>query len=110
MCSQSRWLRAIPIRNDSPWEWRWLDELLVLTYLAQLRRHLFRRLELAVSDSHALRWFDMFPLEAILGLAERYPVAPSGNYFWQLGLREALRPGSIVQCGWPSASPNGSFS
>lgn len=61
----------------------------------------------AVPDNHALLWFDMFPLEAILGLVECYPVgwdSPSGNYFWQLGLRGSLRPGPIVQCGWPLAS------
>ncbi|MDH0436248.1 MULTISPECIES: hypothetical protein [Aeromonas] len=37
-----------------------------------------------MSDSHALLWFDMFPLEAIFGLAERYLVhwdAPSGKFF-----------------------------
>lgn len=56
----------------------------------------------AVPDNHALLWFDMFPLEAILGLVERYPIgrdSPSGNYFWQLGLQGAYVQGLSFSAG-----------
>lgn len=64
-------------------------------------------------NSYALLWFYMFPLEAIFGLAERYPVrwdAPSGNYFWQRDLREVYAQDLSLSAGGHRPTLNRSLS
>lgn len=66
-----------------------LDELTAgVDLLAQLRRHRFRRLALAVPDGHQLLWFDVFPLAGALALVHQD--TPLWVCRWQLVDRVAV--------------------